>query len=305
MINIQFFKKIEVKKIFISSVSILLALVSLGIISCKEGKNLEIDKLQQKVDSLSQENARKDGDINEMKSFVGVLADGLDSIAVHEEMLFYTNKGREGTNVDREQLKKNLEMFEDMLSNQKQQIAQLTNSLKEKGDSVSKLATLVKLLNKQLDEKDEYIKSLRAELDKKNVNIAQLQKHILSLKESNTKLTDKVERQVDALKTQTEMINEGFVKVASKKELTKLGLLSGGFLKKIKVNYDAIQKDMFLKVDIRTFTEITIESSNPKILTQMPVSSYRLEKGKNTSTLYIIDPTAFWSVSNYLIIQTK
>lgn len=305
MINIQFFKKIEVKKIFISSVSILLALVSLGIISCKEGKNPEIDKLQQKVDSLSQENARKDGDINEMKSFVGVLADGLDSIAVHEEMLFYTNKGREGTIVDREQLKKNLEMFENMLSNQKQQIAQLTNSLKEKGDSVSKLATLVKLLNKQLDEKDEYIKSLRAELDKKNVNIAQLQKHILSLKESNTKLTDKVERQVDALKTQTEMINEGFVKVASKKELTKLGLLSGGFLKKIKVNYDAIQKDMFLKVDIRTFTEITIESSNPKILTQMPVSSYRLEKGKNTSTLYIIDPTAFWSVSNYLIIQTK
>lgn len=305
MINIQFFKKIEVKKIFISSVSILLALVSLGIISCKEGKNPEIDKLQQKVDSLSQENARKDGDINEMKSFVGVLADGLDSIAVHEEMLFYTNKGREGTIVDREQLKKNLEMFENMLSNQKQQIAQLTNSLKEKGDSVGKLATLVKLLNKQLDEKDEYIKSLRAELDKKNVNIAQLQKHILSLKESNTKLTDKVERQVDALKTQTEMINEGFVKVASKKELTKLGLLSGGFLKKTKVNHDAIQKDMFLKVDIRTFTEITIESSNPKILTQMPVSSYRLEKGKNTSTLYIIDPTAFWSVSNYLIIQTK
>ena len=239
-----------------------------------------------------------------MKSFVSVLADGLDSIAVHEEVLFYTNKGREGTVIDREQLKKNLEMFGNMLSDQKQRIAHLTEALKERGDSVSKLAILVNLLNKQLDEKDKYIKSLRAELEKKNVNIAQLQKRVLTLKESNTNLTARVESQVDALKTQTEVINEGYVKVASKKELTKLGLLSSGFLKKTKVNHDAIQKNMFMRVDIRTFTEITIESSNPKILTQMPSSSYKIEKkGKNQSTLYILDANAFWSVSNFLIIQ--
>ena len=290
------------KKLFVSFSTVMLMLVSFGVISCKEGKNPEIDRLQQKVDSLSQENVRKDDDINDMKSFVSVLADGLDSIAVHEEVLFYTNKGREGTVIDREQLKKNLEMFGNMLSDQKQRIAHLTEALKERGDSVSKLAILVNLLNKQLDEKDKYIKSLRAELEKKNVNIAQLQKRVLTLKESNTNLTDRVERQVDALKTQTEIINEGYVKVASKKELTKLGLLSSGFLKKTKVNHDAIQKNMFMRVDIRTFTEITIESSNPKILTQMPSSSYKIEKkGKNQS--YILDANAFWSVSNFLIIQ--
>lgn len=292
------------KKLFVSFSTVMLMLVSFGVISCKEGKNPEIDRLQQKVDSLSQENVRKDDDINDMKSFVSVLADGLDSIAVHEEFLFYTNKGREGTVIDREQLKKNLEMFGNMLSDQKQRIAHLTEALKERGDSVSKLAILVNLLNKQLDEKDKYIKSLRAELEKKNVNIAQLQKRVLTLKESNTNLTDRVERQVDALKTQTEIINEGYVKVASKKELTKLGLLSTGFLQKTKVNHNAIQKDMFMRVDIRTFTEITIESSNPKILTQMPSSSYKIEKkGKNQSTLYILDANAFWSVSNFLIIQ--
>lgn len=292
------------KKSFIFLTSFILIFVSLGIISCKEGKNPEIDRLQQKVDSLSQENVRKDDDINDMKSFVSVLADGLDSIAVHEEVLFYTNKGREGTVIDREQLKKNLEMFGNMLSDQKQRIAHLTEALKERGDSVSKLAILVNLLNKQIDEKDKYIRSLRVELEKKNVNIAQLQKRVLTLKESNTNLTARVESQVDALKTQTEIINEGYVKVASKKELTKLGLLSSGFLQKTKVNHDAIQKDMFMRVDIRTFTEITIESSNPKILTQMPSSSYKIEKkGKNQSTLYILDANAFWSVSNFLIIQ--
>ena len=94
-------------------------------------------------------------------------------------------------------------------------------------------------------------------------------------------------------------------RIGTKKELTSQGLLSGGFLQKKRVNHDAINKDMFTKVDIRTFTEVTINSSNPKILTQMPASSYRIEKGKGSSILYILDPTAFWSVSNYLIIQTK
>ena len=43
-----------------------------------------------------------------------------------------------------------------------------------------------------------------------------------------------------------------------------------------------------------------------QIITQMPASSYKIEKkDKNTSVLYILDHEAFWGVSNYLVIQTK
>jgi len=257
------------------------------------------------LDSLKQENAKKDGDIRDMMSFVGILADGLDSIAKQEDILFYTNKGKEGTVVDREQLKKNLEMFENTLANQKKRIAQLVDSLKARGQSLNKLTTLVTYLNQQLEEKDNMIKSLRSDLNNKNVNIAQLQKRVTSLTESNTMLTEKVERQVEALTLQSEIINEGYVKIGTKKQLSDLGIISGGFLKKTKVNYNAIQNGQFMRVDIRNFTEIPLQSSAPKILTQMPASSYRIEKKGKTSTLYITDPTAFWSVSNYLIIQLK
>lgn len=277
----------------------------LGFVGCSDNGQQSIDQLSKQVDSLKQENAKKDGDIKDMMSFVGVLADGLDSIAKQEDILFYTNKGKEGTVVDREQLRKNLEMFENTLANQKRRIAQLVDSLKSRGESLSKLTTLVTYLNQQLDEKDNLIKSLRADLNNKNVNIAQLQKRVSSLTESNTKLTEKVEKQVKALSTQTEMINEGYVKIGTKKQLSDLGIISGGFLKKTKVNYNAIKDGQFMRVDIRQFTEIPIQSSDPKILTQMPASSYRIAKSGKTSTLYITDPTAFWSVSNYLIIQTK
>lgn len=277
-------------------------LVSVG---CTENNQQNVEQLNKQIDSLKKENVRKDGDIKDMMSFVGVLADGLDSIAKQEEILFYTNKGKEGTVVDRQQLKKNLEMFENTLANQKKRIAQLVDSLKARGESLSKLTSLVTYLNQQLEEKDVLIKSLHSDLENKNVNIAQLQKRVSSLSEDNSRLTEKVEKQVKALTVQAEMINECYVKIGTKKQLTDLGLISGGFLKKTKVNHDVLQKDKFMRVDIRTFTEIPIQSGDPKILTQMPASSYRIEKNGKTSTIYITDPTAFWSVSNFLIIQIK
>lgn len=288
--------------LFFKSLTVVGLFVSVG---CSENNQQNIEKLNKQIDSLKMENARKDGDIEDMMSFVGVLADGLDSIAKQEEILFYTNKGKEGTVVDRQQLKKNLEMFENTLANQKKKIAQLVDSLKARGESLSKLTSLVNYLNQQLEGKDLLIKSLRSDLDNKNVNIAQLQKRVSSLSEDNSRLSEKVEKQVNALTAQAEMINECYVKIGTKKQLTDLGLISGGFLKKTKVNHDLLQKDKFTRVDIRTFTEIPIPSGDPKILTQMPASSYRIEKSGKTSTIFITDPTAFWSVSNFLIIQTK
>lgn len=276
-----------------------------ALVSCSNGNQNEIDKLNSQVDSLIKANAQKDGDINEMMSYVGVIADGLDSIAQQENTLFYTNKGKEGTIVDREQLKKNLELFEKTLSDQKLRISQLVDSLKAKGARLEKLTTLVNYLNQQLEEKDKLIKSLRADLQNKNVNIRNLQTKVKSLSESNSMLNDKVERQVEALTVQSEMINEGYVLIETKKALSEMGVISGGLLKKTKVNYNSIQKSRFQRVDIRHFTEITINSKKPKILTPMPKSSYRIETNGSTSILYISDPTEFWSVSNYLIVQTK
>ena len=268
------------------------------------GNQQEKAQLEERIDSLQKENSRKDKDINDMTTYLSLLADGLDSIAKQENILFYTNKGREGTIVDKDQLRKNLDMFEETLNQQRQRIAQLADSLKARGENLSNLSRLVIHLNQQLDEKNNQIQKLRSELQKKNVNISQLQKQVTVLTEDNTQLNQRVETQVQALNAQTEMMNEGFVKIGTKKALSDLGIISGGFLKKKKINLNAIQQDQFMRVDIRYFKEIPLNSGNPKVLTQMPASSYTITKtSKNQSVLSIIDPTAFWSISNYLIIQ--
>lgn len=268
------------------------------------GNKSDNSQMKERIDSLERENNRKDKDIKDMTTYVSQLADGLDSIAKQEEMLFYTNKGREGTIVDKDQLKKNLDMFEETLKQQKQRIEQLAESLKAKGEKLEKLSHLVTFLNQQLDEKNAVINKLRSELENKNVNISQLQRQVTALSEDNAQLNQKVETQVMALNTQTEMINEGYVKIGTKKALSDLGIISGGFLKKKKVNPNAIQKGQFMRVDIRYFKEIPLNSGDPKIMTQMPASSYRITKtAKDRSVLQILEPTAFWSISNYLIIQ--
>ena len=284
--------------------AVMMVVASITLYSCNNGKQ-EIDKLQQRIDSLEKVDVERINDMKDLTGFITALSDGLDSIAAQEDMLF-TNKGVEGVYIDRKQLKLNLEMFEEKLIQQKQRISQLSDSLKSRGSRIEVLNGLVKHLNLQLDEKNKMIQNLKSELEKKNVNLAQLKSKVSSLSESNTQLVEKTEQQLQAIMAQDEILNECYVKIGTKKELKAGGYATGGFLKKTKVNHNSLQKDKFMKVDIRTFREITINSKSPKILTQMPSSSYQwVKSGNGTTTLQITDPTTFWSVSNFLIIQTN
>ena len=101
-----------------------------------------------------------------------------------------------------------------------------------------------------------------------------------------------------------EIVNERYLKIASKAELRKEGLLTGGFLKKSKIDFSKIDKQQFRTIDIRYFTELEIDSKNPKILTDVPTDSYTLEKKDNKTILRITDPVRFWGLSNFLIIQS-
>lgn len=106
--------------------------------------------------------------------------------------------------------------------------------------------------------------------------------------------------------TQDEVINECYVKIGTGKELEQAGILTkGGLFKKRKVNYSGFASAGFRKVDIRHLTEISISGKKAKILTGAPAGSYSIASaGKNKWIIHITNPTSFWSVSNYLVIQT-
>lgn len=90
--------------------------------------------------------------------------------------------------------------------------------------------------------------------------------------------------------------------IASKKELEKRGIIKKGRL----IAQNALDRSKFAKVDIRKLREISFSARKPKLLTTMPESSYELTTdGNQNYTMKITNPTAFWSISNYLVIQTN
>ncbi|MBR6121188.1 MAG: hypothetical protein IKQ05_02200 [Prevotella sp.] len=287
------------------AISVIPVLILACLTGCSDSDKTKVEEMTAKIDSLERVNADRQYDITSFNLFIETLSNGLDSIAQQENTLFFTNKGTERTIVDRKQLKKNLEMFQNTLITQRQKIVELTESLKKRGADISKLNSLVNYLNQQLDEKDRMIKQMQADLDKKNVSIVRLKERINTLAEDNYTLTKEADTQKQTLIAQEKAINEAYIIIGTKKELKERGILSSGFLKKTKVNYQDLPKDKFKKIDIRTYKEVTIPSKKVKILTQMPSSSYEMKTDGDNTTLHVTNPTEFWSVTNYLIIQTN
>ena len=258
-----------------------------SVIACRNGNGNTSAFLNER-DSIIKENRIKTQQLDELNGIISIIANGLDSIAMQENMLI-NNNGREGVMLDRNQIAANLKNMEDILARQRLKIQELQDSLarQKTTQGIERLQKIIGFLNQQLAAKDKVIKS-----------ISDMQSRVDNAERKTQALTN-------AVKTQNDIINECYVKIGTKKQLAAAGLLKGGFLKKKKVNYQDVEKSKFNAVDIRRFREVTLKSSNPKILTPQPSNrSYHFEdNGDGTCTLVITNPTQFWSVSNFLIIQ--
>lgn len=303
-------KKSIYQTVFASLTLCFIALFS----SCERTVN-DVSKIVAERDSLAQQNAYQKAELENMNSFINTISNGLDSIAQQEEI--FRVQGGEGIGVSQEQMKQNLKALEELLARQRSRISMLEDSLKVKGANTEGLQNIIAFLNVQLESKEKAINQLRSEVNTKNMDIAQLQSRIVtinenaarnekqnqmkiaSLNENVEKLEKKTQVQQQALVTQSDMINECYMKIATKKQLKQAGILDGK-----KLNAGGMSPSNFVRVDIRQFREININSKKPKILTTMPQNSYTLVKNSDgTSQLTITNPTLFWSASNYLVIS--
>ena len=261
------------------------------------------EKLQQEADSLKSALQQRNQDYSNLQNFVSVISESLNAINAQENTIIRTDP--EKTLPDREQMKQSLVQLKETLQQQRDRIEQLEKEVSTGNADATKLKTIIEALKQQMVQKDEQISNLMAQLEKSNLTTVQLSQRIGKLTQQTSEQADRIAQQEEVMQAQDQILNEGYIKMGTKKELKEAGLLSGGFLKKTKVNYSNINLDLFQKIDIREVTNITIPSKSPKILTNIPAGSYTLQQEGQSTILVISDPTSFWSVSNFLIIQTK
>lgn len=275
------------------------------VFSCKNEK-VDMQHYVAERDSILQENKNKTQQLDELNGVLSTIAIGLDSIAVQENLLF-NNSGRDGVRLDKHEIAARLNGMADILARQRAKIQVLQDSLanRKASQGVEHLQRVVEFLNQQLAEKDQVIRSLRADLNNSKKDVTQLRASLSDMKNRAVRAENKTQVLTTALSKQDDVINECYVRIGTKKQLSAAGLLKGGFLQKKKVNYEDVDNSKFNAVDIRKFREITLKSNNPKILTPQPSNrSFHFEEsGDGSCTLVITNPTLFWSVSNFLIIQ--
>lgn len=285
-------------------IALLLSSISFILYSCGNS-NKEIMKLVEERDSLRQAQKVQEGKLDNYSKTIETLNATLDSIAYQEKMLFIS-KGE--IPVTKEDVKHNLMRFEALLKKQGEKIKQLEKQLAESNDSNTHSLSLIAHLKEQLNEKNLRIAQLMGELEKKNVSIARLQELVESQKITiNTQsatiseLNQRTQRQSEALARQDAILNNGYVLIGSKDDLKRKGILRKG-----KIVADAsLDRSKFAKIDIRKWREINFTAKRPRILTNMPSSSYEITTtGNRNFTLTVKNPSDFWRISSYLIIQT-
>lgn len=276
-------------------------MLSILLFSC--GGSIDGSKLLAERDSIIDVNARQQQELDDLNFVMSEVSACLDSLAEQEQFLYVS---KEGVKLPKRTVLENLRSFEELLNRQREQIAMLQDSLSNRKDGTSRYLKLIDFLNQELTEKKQTIQSLQKEIAANKRNIAELQNQKFNLEKNVSELQEQEIIHKQVMEMQSDMLNECYVKVGTKKELKDAGLIVGGLFSKKKVDNSNLNKDLFMIVDIRNFLELPIPAKKIKIMTpEPPATSYKIEKTKDGVVLRIQDATAFWNASNYLIIQTN
>ena len=202
----------------------------------------------------------------------------------------------------KQQIASDIEFISKQMEENKAQIAKLQAQLKNSSYNSAQMKKAVAALTAELNAKQQRIEELQTELASKNIRIQELDAAVSDLSAAKETLVAENEAKAKTVAEQDKSLNAAWFVFGTKSELKAQKILqSGDVLKSADFN-----KDYFTQIDIRTTKEIKLYSKRAELLTTHPAGSYELVKDdKGQLTLKITNPTEFWSISRYLVIQVK
>ena len=266
-------------------------------------------RLQAENDSLQAVLNERNAELDEMMGTFNEISEGFRQINAAENRVDLQRGAlSEGSLSAKEQIASDIEFIRKQMEENKQQIAKLQQQLKSSRTNSAQLKKAVESLTQELVEKTKRIEELQAELASKNIRIQELDAAVTTLTTEKETLVAENEAKAQTVAAQDKALNAAWFVFGTKKELKDQRILTntGVFKKGDLMQDDKMNKDYFTQIDIRTTKEIKLYSKSADVLTTHPAGSYALEKdNKGQLTLKITDPTKFWSVSKYLVIQVK
>lgn len=216
----------------------------------------------------------------------------------------------------RERIMSSIQNINNYIAQNKERLTNLEQQLKEKQMNIKGLNRMISNLKKNIAEKEALIVDLTAQIgslqetilrerESAAAEIAMKQETIESQQTTIGEQEKTIEEQTTTLSNQEKEINTIYYIAATKKELiTKNFLTKGGIFSGSKKTSDYNEADM-KEFNLLDKNEIRIDApfKKVKILTEQPLSSYKVDDIGTYTRIKILKPTEFRKVK-YLIIQT-
>jgi predicted nucleic acid-binding Zn-ribbon protein len=267
-------------------------------------------QLSEEKENLLLEAAQKDKDLNELVNALNAIDENLQQIKEKEKIITLNmNSPEAGSESVQEKINNDIQDIYNLMLANKQYISNLETKLKQSGTENKNLNSLVSRLNKELKEKSFEIITLKDQLTAKNIEITSLNFTIEGMSSVIDSMRMASEQTQASLDSTTTELNAAYYAFGTKKELKEHKVISSEGLPligKTKVLSEDFDVDYFTKVDIREIETIPLFRSKVKVLTNHPDGSYEIiEAEENTKTIKILDKSAFWSISKFLVVQTN
>lgn len=250
-------------------------------------------------DSLAVEKQELDSSYNQTITLLNDIEAGFVVISQNEKQMQINLKGLEGKKANqREVIAAQMKAIKESLEQNRAKIAELRNLESKKRKANTILTETINRLQIKMDEQVIHIQSLQAELIQKNIVIDELTTTV-------SYQQNVLEQQKNKISEQVTDMNTVWYYIASTKLLKEAKIVTdAGIFQSKKVMENDFDKNVFTQIDLRNTSLISTNSKNAKILSSHPQNSYTLETGADKNiTIKITDPSKFWSVSKYLVVQ--
>lgn len=285
-------------KIFLFSLLITLLFTSCG------KHSAEYEALKAQNDSLLLEKANLEKEMDEYFSSINQIYENLEKIKSTENAITLNNT-REISEDTRIKINEDINYLNNLLQNNKDELAQLKSKLKKSSLKLTELEKTIARLTEELEKESTQIALLQNQLAQKDTVITQLSTTIGQMGENIESLSQENKSKEEKIKELDASLHSAWYAFGTKKELIQQKILTtNGIFRKADILKSDFNKDYFVRIDARNVKAIPLYSKTAKILTTHPKSSYMLEKQDDNLVLIISDPSAFWSVSKYLVVQT-
>lgn len=281
---------------------LLIAFMILPLFTACSFMTSEVQELRSENDSLRLVKSQIEREVNMYLKTMNEIEQNLDRVKELEGYLSLQSN-KEGVEIDQtERINKNIALVTEIVQKNQAEIDRLNKDLKRSGLKIKELESSVKRLTLLVEQQRVTIDTLLLHISQKDSLIAQQQVSIKGLHGDVSALRSENEQRQQTISRQDEALHAAWYVFGTRKELKAQKIISMDGLVS-KVLQSDFNKDYFVKVDARNLNRVPLYAKKARILTTHPKNSYSLEKVDGQYVIEILDKKAFWSVSNYLVVE--